>query len=79
MSERAARATRRTIRKAFGGEALDVIDTQGAALQQTVLPALKNHQLAIDTIGARLDTVSGLFHDFRTMTRWQRLRWVLGF
>ena len=84
MSERAAKATSRQIRRAFGYEALHTIEQQGECLQSVVLPRLatlaKGHtgtHTRMDTLESRVDGLAGVWRDARQWTFRQRLRWLL--
>jgi hypothetical protein len=84
LSATAAKATRRDIRKAFGARAVAVIDAQGAALGDTVLPLLESCNARLTVAESRLDglddranSVSTWFVGFERLSLSQRLRWLL--
>jgi hypothetical protein len=92
MNGTATKLANRQIRRAFGEEALQTINQQGETLQSIVLPRLmtagKSLQKFDERIGALEDArtrqheevafLSKEQADFRCMSRWQRIRWVLG-
>lgn len=63
MSEKSVKADRRTIRRAFGDEALATVRQQHEDIKQLIAH--------VASLAKRLEA-------FQTMSRWQRLRWVLG-
>jgi len=78
MSEAAAKATRRDLRRAFGLDGLAVINRHGDTLQQHVLPSLLQVANQLAAQSARLAALESWCaqHD-RPPTAWARLcGWV---
>lgn len=92
MNATATRIANRQIRRAFGEEALNTINEQGETLTNIVLPRLMTLGKTageVDTRLGALEQARSTQHNqvqqleqhvlhWLTMTRWQRLKWVLG-
>lgn len=85
MNGRAAKASNRQIRRAFGEQALDTLNQQGETLQSVVVPRLMTLGKDMTTVSRRLDALEtrsagyGAFQQhWGSLTRWQRLRWLVG-
>lgn len=81
MSERAAKLTRREIRRAVGPDGLDAIQQQGIALYTHVLPTLQALTLAdqreADIRRAEIDALRATLSTHLERTFWSRLRWLV--
>lgn len=77
MSASTAKAARRDIRRAFGEEALDTINQHGEVLQSVVVPRLMTLANEFSMLSHRVSQQVTLPAGWPTMTRTQRLRWLL--
>lgn len=92
MNGTATRARNREIRRAFGVEAIDTINQQGETLTSVVIPRLMTLGKTADEFDRRIqalevmspaqtNAIKGLDRDlsaFQGMSRWRRVKWVLG-
>lgn len=72
MSESTAKASRRQVRKAFGPDALDAINSHAAALVE-----LQNRLTEAGLSYSALETRCDGFIAAQPRTFWQRVRWFL--
>lgn len=85
MRQALAKATRRDLRRAVGPHAVDTVQAldasiaslklQHAVLQEVTGGLKRNADTTLNYIGA----VHGELLAFQRMSRWQRVKWVLGF
>lgn len=76
MSGTAAKSSRRSIRRAFGEEAVNVIGAQDQALTAHAT-AIREHRAVLDGLDAKADFLATQHLTFLHRGLWQRLMWLV--